>query len=136
MKVIYAKEICNDFFSLIRPTHPHPFFLPLCFQKTWKTPITQSPQFCNESASIWKLSQIQICSRVVVPKSSLFSCIFLPQDLVFVFMDCIRAPSKRGREVSRAEGVDLPIAPEFWRSMTILFIINPSLGGVSGNPSP
>ena len=58
-----------------------------------------------------------------------------------------RAPSKLGnywdaqeisqglREISRAEGVDLPIVPEFWSSTAILFITNPSLGSASGNPS-
>ena len=41
------------------------------------------------------------------------------------------------RDISRAEGVDLPIIPEFWWStaIPILFIINPSLGSASGNPS-
>ena len=45
-------------------------------------------------------------------------------------MQCIRAPPRRGRywEISRAEGMDFPIPPEFWWSTDILLIINPSTG--------
>ena len=46
------------------------------------------------------------------------------------FPNCICAPPKRGRywEISRAEGMDFPIPPEFWWSTDILLIINSSTG--------
>ena len=39
-----------------------------------------------------------------------------------------RGTSRGSREISRAEGVDFPIPPEFKWSTEILFFINPSLG--------
>ena len=39
-----------------------------------------------------------------------------------------RGKSRGSREISRAEGMDFPIPPEFWWSTDILLIINPSTG--------
>ena len=39
-----------------------------------------------------------------------------------------RGKSRGSRKISRAEGMDFPIPPEFWWSTDILLIINPSTG--------
>ena len=39
-----------------------------------------------------------------------------------------RGKSRGSREISRAEGMDFPIPPEFWWSTDILLIINSSTG--------
>ena len=44
--------------------------------------------------------------------------------------------SRGSREISRAEGMDFPIPPEFWWSMEFLFMFDLIPSDGSGNPSP
>ena len=83
-------------------------------------------QYCNEYQNNEELSR-PIGSDILYPCSNAL----LHQNEGGIrksIPDAQEISRARGsREISRAEGMDLPVTPEFWLTAAILFIINPSL---------